>query len=98
MEGKGRDDFKWALMQTAESILQIERYRKRDYSKAVSDLADKVKTSFNAYRVLMQKYQKNIEVVDPQLKNNAELVQVLTLFEESWGLASNQLGSEARID
>ena len=98
VEGKGRDDFKWALMQTAENILEIERYRKRDYSKAVKDLADKVKTSFNAYRVLMQKYQKNIEIVDPQLKNNAELVEVLTLFEDSWGLASNQLGSEERIE
>lgn len=97
VEGKGRDDFKWALMQTAESILEIERHQKRDYSKAVKDLADKVKTSFNAYRVLMQKYQKNIEIVDPQLKNNAELVEVLTLFEESWGLASNQLGSDERI-
>lgn len=57
-----------------------------------------MKTSFNAYRVLMQKYKKNIEIVDPQLKNNAELVKVLTLFEESWGLASNQLGSEENIE
>ena len=46
----------------------------------------------------MQKYKKNIEIVDPQLKNNAELVKVLTLFEESWGLASNQLGSEENIE
>ena len=98
VEGKGRDDFKWALMQTAESILEIERHRKKDYSKAVKELADRVKTSFNAYRVLMQKYQKNIEIVDPQLKNNAELVEVLTLFEDSWGLAANQIGSEERIE
>ena len=85
-------------MQYNAFLLDIEKYRKKDYSKAVKDLADKVKTSFNAYRVLMQKYQKNIEIVDPQLKNNAELVEVLTLFEESWGLASNQLGSQERID
>ena len=65
VEGKGRDDFKWALMQTAENILEIERNRSKDFSRAVKDLADKVKTSFNAYRVLMQKYQKNIEIVDP---------------------------------
>ena len=51
------------------------------------ELADKVKTTFNAYRVLMQKYQKNIEIVDPQLKNNTELVEILTLFEDAWGLA-----------
>ena len=51
------------------------------------ELADRVKTTFNAYRVLMQKYQKNIEIVDPQLKNNTELVEILTLFEDAWGLA-----------
>ena len=45
----------------------------------------------------MQKYQKNIEIVDPQLKNNAELVEILTLFEDAWGLAKGQLGSEDRI-
>ena len=98
IEGKGRDDFKWALMQTAETILEVEKNRSQDYSSAVNDLADKVRTSFNAYRVLMQKYQKNIEIVDPQLKNNEELIKVLTLFEESWGLAGNQLGSKERIN
>ena len=98
VEGKGRDDFQWALMQTAENILRVEKDRSKDYSSAVSDLADKVRTSFNAYRVLMQKYQKNIEIVDPQLKNNQELIEVLTLFEESWGLAGNQLGSTERIE
>ena len=46
----------------------------------------------------MQKYQKNIEIVDPQLKNNTELIKVLTFFEESWSLAANQLGSKDRIE
>ena len=86
VEGKGRDDFEWALMKTAEGILSVQN-NSIDYSRAVIELADKVKTTFNAYRVLMQKYQKNIEVVDPQLKQNAELVEVLTLFEDAWGLA-----------
>ena len=69
VEGKGRDDFKWALMKTAESILSLKK-KNSDYSKAVTQLAEKVKTSFNAYRILMQKYQQNIETVDPELKNN----------------------------
>ena len=96
VEGKGRDDFQWALMPTAETILSVKT-NSVEYSKAVVELADKVKTSFNAYRVLMQKYQKNIEVVDPELKNNKELVQVLTLLEDSWDLAKGQIGSEDRI-
>lgn len=32
----------------------------------------------------MRKYDQNIEVVDPQLKNNVELVEVLVEFENSW--------------
>lgn len=32
----------------------------------------------------MQKYEDNIEIVDPQLKNNPELVDCLINFESSW--------------
>ena len=32
----------------------------------------------------MRKYEQNIEVVDPQLKNNVELVEILVEFENSW--------------
>jgi hypothetical protein len=32
----------------------------------------------------LKKYDQNIEVVDPQLKNNAELVDILVEFENSW--------------
>ena len=32
----------------------------------------------------MRKYDQNIEVVDPQLKNNPELVEALVSFESSW--------------
>jgi hypothetical protein len=46
-------------------------------SNTVTQLAKKVKTSFNAYRILIRKYGKNIELADPQLKNNIELVKVL---------------------
>jgi len=34
--------------------------------------------------VLLRKYESNIEVVDPQLKNNMELVEVLVEFENAW--------------
>jgi hypothetical protein len=31
-------------------------------------------------RALLRKYEKNIETVDPQLKNNADLVEVLVEY------------------
>jgi hypothetical protein len=34
----------------------------------------------------MRKYNENIEVVDPQLKNNQELVEVLNDLERAWTL------------
>ena len=33
---------------------------------------------------MLRKYDQNIEVVDPQLKNNQELVDILSEFETSW--------------
>ena len=35
-------------------------------------------------RKLFQKYEDNIEIVDPQLKNNPELVECLYTFESTW--------------
>ena len=35
-------------------------------------------------KLLLRKYEQNIEVVDPQLKNNAELVEILVEFENAW--------------
>jgi len=32
----------------------------------------------------MRKYSQKIEIVDPQLKNNADLVELLVRFEDSW--------------
>ena len=39
----------------------------------------------------MQTYQTNIELVDPQLKNNEPLVKVMSEFENSWCIAQNQI-------
>jgi len=35
-------------------------------------------------RKLLQKYEENIEIVDPQLKNNPELVECISVFEKTW--------------
>ncbi len=48
------------------------------------NLAKSIKKSFIDFRSLLKKYEQNIEVVDPQLKNNQELVEILIEFENSW--------------
>jgi hypothetical protein len=47
-------------------------------------LAEKIKKTFLDFRNLLKKYEQNIEVVDPQLKNNVELVEILVDFENTW--------------
>jgi hypothetical protein len=50
----------------------------------VRKLAERIKKSFLDFKLLLRKYEQNIEVVDPQLKNNAELVEILVEFENAW--------------
>jgi hypothetical protein len=45
----------------------------------------------------MRQYAKNIELVDPQLRKNEELVKVLKLFEDSWGLGKQFLDDSALL-
>ncbi len=39
--------------------------------------------------MLLRKYDKNIEMVDPQLKNNGDLVEALVEYEKSWEKGAN---------
>lgn len=80
-EGMGRDDLSNDILQAAEGI-----YRRISpaQSKAVRNLAERIKKSLQDFRVILRKYDQNIEKVDPQLKNNVELVEVLVEFENSW--------------
>ena len=77
----GRDDLNNEILLAAEGI-----YRRISpaQSKAVRNLAEKIKKAFTDFRQLLRKYEQNIEVVDPQLKNNVELVDILVEFENSW--------------
>lgn len=80
-EGMGRDDLSNDILLAAEGI-----YRRISpaQSKAVRNLAERIKKAFQDFKQLLRKYESNIEVVDPQLKNNVELVEVLVEFENSW--------------
>ena len=46
-------------------------------SKAVRRLIEDIKKKLAGFRTLIRKYGENVEVVDPQLKNNSELVEIL---------------------
>jgi hypothetical protein len=80
-EGLGRDDLSNDILLAAEGIF---RRVSPNQSKAVRVLAEKIKKTFQDFRTLLKKYEQNIEVVDPQLKNNVELVEILVEFENSW--------------
>jgi hypothetical protein len=84
--GKGRDDLDHRILCETEGIL---RKVTKEQSKAVRLLAENIRSSFMNIRVLLRKYEKNIETVDPQLKNNSDLVEALVDYEKCWekGLA-----------
>lgn len=44
--------------------------------------------------MLMRKYGENIEVVDPMLRNNQELSDVMGDLERAWSLAKDQMMEE----
>jgi hypothetical protein len=79
--GKGRDDLNLDILLAAEGIL---RRITSNQSRSARYLAEKVKQSFMQMRLLFRKYDENIEIVDPQLKNNPELVDSLYIFESTW--------------
>ena len=82
-EGMGRDDLGAEVLLAAEGIF---RRISPTQSKAVRNLAERIKKAFADFKTLLRKYEQNIEVVDPQLKNNVELVEILIEFENSWSL------------
>lgn len=81
MEGKGREDLNYDILLAAESII---RRISSTQSRSVRYIAEKIKSSFNDFRQLMKKYDENIEIVDPQLKNNPDLVECISKYENFW--------------
>jgi hypothetical protein len=80
IEGKGRDDLTIDILKAAEGLLK----RMSTQTKCIRNLAEKIKQAFTGLRLLFRKYSQNIEIVDPQLKNNPELVEALVKFESTW--------------
>ena len=46
----------------------------------------------------MREYQTNIELVDPQMRNNEHLVKVVSDFENAWSIAQNQIRMPERLN
>ena len=69
------------ILLNAEGVL---RKISRNKSKSVRHLADNIKKSFIKLRELLRKYEQNLDAIDPQLKNNSDLVECLVSFESSW--------------
>lgn len=88
IEGKGRDDLTINILIKAENVI---RKVSVNNSKSIRSLAEGVSKSFNAFRNLLKKYAENIEIVDPQLKNNSDLVDNLMNFESCWEKAKEFL-------
>lgn len=80
-QGKGRDDLTADILYAAE---EVSRKVSNAQSTAVRKLAENIKHSFVNLRLLLRKYSENIEVVDPQLRNNQELTDMLTKYERTW--------------
>ena len=81
VEGHGRDDLDFSILKAADDILkQISSTE----SESIRKLAKNVKSSFDSIRSLLIKFDDNIEIVDPQLRNNQDLVTELVKYERFW--------------
>ena len=49
------------------------------------------------FRTLICKYGDNIEVVDPMLRNNQELSDVMGDLEKTWSLARDHIVDEEKL-
>ena len=88
VNGKGRNDLPPEILFKAEKVLVTVS---ENQSKGMRNLALKIKNSLNVIRSLFHKYSKNIEGIDPQLKNNKDLSNYLLYFENKFELGKTYL-------
>lgn len=80
-DGHGRDDLTYDILEAAEEVLLKVSVCE---SESLRKLAVNIKHSFESIRALFRKYAENIEMVDPQLRNNPDLVELLFDYEKFW--------------
>jgi hypothetical protein len=81
VEGKGRDDLGIEVLLAAEQVLTRVT---ENQALSVRMLAEKIRSSWEGVREVLRFFSDNFEMVDPQLRNNAELVAALRDYESSW--------------
>ena len=95
IQGKGRCDFKYDLLVRCDEVLSSND--SSNQSLAVRKMAEQVKSTFQVFRMLIRKYGENIEVVDPMLRNNQELADVMNDLEKAWSLTKDQIMETERL-
>ena len=80
INGKGRDDLNYEILEIADKrrleLMHLNiNIKLIDKKSSFHRLYDNLKSTLANLRILLTKYSENIEVVDPQLKNNSELVE-----------------------
>ena len=60
-------------------------------SRAVYKIAKAIRELWGKIRLKLVKFSENIEIVDPQLKNNADLITILIDFEYLWSIGQDYL-------
>lgn len=94
INGKGRDDLvDLRILQAAEELPEELAVGE---AQSIQILADKIRQSFSCYRMLLQKYSHNIDSLDPQLRNNAELIELVEIYENAWSQGMDNLVEPAR--
>lgn len=94
INGKGRDDLTdLAILKAAENLSNELLVGQ---AQSIQTLADKIRQSVRCFRALLRRYSENLDGVDPQLKNNKELVEVLEVYENSWSLGKEHLLDQAK--
>jgi hypothetical protein len=87
--GQGRDDLDLSVLIVSE---EVGRTVSANQSVATRKLCTQIQKSFNQLRsLLIERYSENVEVVDPQLRNNPELVQAVARFERDWCLGKTHI-------
>ncbi len=92
VQGKGREDFKLEVLLLSEKLSS-----KASSTAAIKKISEQVKHTFHLFRMLLRKYAENIEVVDPMLRNNKELSDVVGDLEKAWSLAKDHMLEEEKL-
>lgn len=94
-EGHGRDDLGVEILHAAnDALLKVTACESQNLRR----LAEKILASYQNLRDLLRKYRDNIEVVDPQLRNNPDLVEALVDYEKCWEKGKIYLLNAKRCD